>query len=181
METQLPEKYRGRSTKCQGSLRILITGPESTGKTTISKQLSTRLHLPLVPEYARTYLEEQGPNYNLDTILIIARGHKKRMLANQSGSCISDTYMINLAVWTQDKFGVVPPLIEECISDMFFDHIFLMYPDTPWTQDGLREDPNRRIALFDEFKSMLEKYNRPYRVIRGLGEHRLENILEHLA
>lgn len=161
-------------------MRILITGPECTGKTTISKQLSTRLHLPWVPEYARTYLEEQGPDYDLDTILMIAREHRK-LLATQSGSCILDTYMINLAVWTQDKFAVVPPFIEECISDMLFDHIFLMYPDTPWIQDGLREDPNSRIALFEEFKVMLEKYNRSYHVISGLGEQRLENMLEHLV
>lgn len=163
-------------------MRILITGPESSGKSTMAAALSTELDIPFIPEFARTYLEKNGPGYTLDSIITIAVQHHKIVESQPlDSSFILDTYMYNLAIWAQDKFGHIPEIVKEVIDNADpLDFIFIMYPDTPWTADGLREDADRRVELFDKFKDLLDSFNTTYHVITGVGQSRLENILHHL-
>ncbi len=164
-------------------MRILITGPESSGKSTIASELSQELDVLIIPEFARTYLQENGPGYTLDSIITIAEEHQRIVNSHPKGSpLILDTYMYNLSIWAMDKYGQVPIVIQTALENLEpFDYIFLMYPDTPWIDDGLREDADRRVELFDSFITLLERYDAPYHIINGVGDSRLQNVLHYFS
>ena len=64
---------------------ITIVGPESSGKTTLARQLAADLGCPWVPEYAREYLDGLGRTYEEDDLQIIARGQLEAILSAGSG------------------------------------------------------------------------------------------------
>ena len=80
--------------------KIVILGPESTGKSTLCEQLALHFNTLSCPEYARQFLSENGLKYNYDSLLTIAKGqltledqfteqaiqNKKNLLFNISSS-----------------------------------------------------------------------------------------------
>jgi len=98
--------------------RIVLTGPESTGKSAITAYLAERLRLPHAKEYARTYLERYGSSYNYDLLLELSRHHKlyqEDHIAESAPLGILDTDMINYKIWCEVAFGRCHP---EIISAM---------------------------------------------------------------
>ena len=163
-------------------MRILITGPECTGKSTLARQLSEKLSLPWFPEYARTYLEQNGPNYNQDDILKIAKAHfhlVETFSADQP--LILDTYLLNLKIWTEYKYLQTEPWVDQRLLAMTPpDYVFLLSPDLPWKQDGLRESEGQRTVLFELYSRQLTNLRWNYNVITGVGRARLDAVMENL-
>ncbi len=155
-------------------MKILITGPESSGKTTIAKYLSKRFNAHLIEEYARTYLEKHGAKYDQSDILKIAKAYPPILESVQQNKyVVFDTYFLNLKIWSEEKFNDCHPFILEQLDALKFDAIFLMYPNTPWVKDDFRENPNDRMRLYEIFKSNLEEQSLNYAVIDQLGTERL--------
>jgi len=163
-------------------VRILITGPECSGKSTLAKELSERLVVPWFPEYARTYLEENGSNYTPDDIVTIAREHHRLLNTfPQDQPLILDTYLLNLKLWLQLKYGQSDPWIEDQLSSLKgFTHILLLKPDLPWEQDGMRENPDDRADLFQHYVRELDLQGCGYEIISDSGEERLWMALDCL-
>ena len=161
-------------------MRIAVTGPECTGKSQLSRDLSLYLKLPLVEEYAREYLSDLGTNYQLNDLVKIALEQARRNVNADSGEgVVCDTEMVVLKIWSLDKFSTCPPEIQHYLNAQSFDLYLLTYPDLEWQKDSLRESPSldHRLQLFDRYHGELDQLGRPFRIIRGRGNARLENAL----
>ena len=169
--------------------KIVITGPESTGKTTLSKKLSEYYDVPLVEEFAVKYLTKTGGKYTYRDLLKIAKGQieiENRVLQNSdSGLLISDTDLITIKIWSKVKYGKISRWIMQTIRNRHYDHYLLCYPDIPWEYDPFRENPDDRDWLFGLYEKELKKYGKKYTIIKGSKEIRfktaigiIENILK---
>lgn len=164
-------------------IKIALTGPESTGKSTLGQFLAHHYNGLYIEEYARTYLERGDGTYAYDDILIMAKGQLQSEqnitdLAKKNQLIFADTEWINYKIWLEYKNMVVPNWILEGIEQSDYSLYLLMYPDLPWQEDPLREYPDLRMYFFDWFQSELERFKKPYIIIRGEGKVREENAME---
>ena len=151
-------------------LKIVITGPESSGKTTLATALAVHYQEPLVPEFAREYLDNLGRPYIEDDLLHIAAGQsfsEDKGLASARTMVICDTDMLTLRIWSNVKYGQ----FNKRINPLWFDALPNLYlvcaPDLPWEPDPQREDPDDREMLFDMYITEIERAKVNYAVIKG--------------
>ena len=150
--------------------KIYITGPESTGKTTLAKALAKSLGSAWVPEYARTYLGRLTRPYRKSDLLEIAKAQANWEDGARSGSgqpIVCDTGMLVLKIWSEYKFGDANKWITKRLEQQRPHLHLLCAPDIPWSEDPLRENPVDREALFAEYKKQLDALNFRYKVISG--------------
>lgn len=167
--------------------KIVIIGPESTGKSTLCEDLANHFQCGFVREYARDYLEEFGAKYSYEHVLNMSAGQ-----AQLEDSFISvnrdlhfafiDTNQYVYKVWIEDKFGKVEPQVESLIKFGNYDYYFLCDIDLPWEFDELREDPNETVRqrLFDRYKELLEADGTPFSILKGNREERLSKAIDVL-
>lgn len=158
--------------------KIILTGPESAGKTTLARDLAARYHTAWAPEYARDYLRDLGRPYAEDDLVAIARGQLAREEAyarQSSGLLFCDTSLLVIKVWSDYRYGRTHPWILEQLRERPAQLYLLCRPDLPWEPDPLRENPNDREALFDIYQRELEALSLPYAVVSGKGQERLQN------
>lgn len=158
--------------------KVAIIGPESTGKTSLSRQLAEELGTEWVPEFARSYMESLDRPYVEFDLLEIAKGQlalEKEKCDDASEWLICDTNLVVILIWSQDKFGQIAPALEALFEPEAYETHLLLKPDLPWEYDPMREDPGRLDELFEVYRAFLDERAIPYKVIEGLGEKRLEN------
>lgn len=163
------------------AIKIAVVGPESTGKTELSKQLAEHYQTEWVPEVARTYLENLSRQYNYDDLEKIALQQldAEEKLSKQTGELlICDTNLIVIKVWSDFKFGKTEPWIIEKIREQDYLIHLLMDIDMPWQYDPLREHPHKRQELFDIYVRELKFFNIPFQIISGTGMKRLEHAVK---
>lgn len=158
-------------------LRIAFTGPESSGKTTMSKWLSEHFSFDFVEEYAREHLS-QKTNYNREDLNKIATEQFRRYQA--SGSMAIDTEMLVMKVWFEEKYNYCSDLILELLERQKLDFYFLCKPDIPWEEDPLRENPLDRDRLFMKYEENLIEQGFDYIVLEGTFIERKEMIIDTL-
>lgn len=163
--------------------RIAIVGPESTGKSLLSAQLAAHFAAPWVPEHAREYLTQLDRAYTEADLLSIARGQlalEAEREQQAGGWLFCDTNLLIIKVWSEYKYGRChPEILQRMALDRYALHL-LTDIDLPWEDDPLREHPHRRAELFGIYRSELLRSGRPFAVVRGLGEERLQCALEAL-
>lgn len=161
------------------ALKIVISGPESSGKTTLAQTLSRHFSWPLLAEYARSYLEENGPSYTLEDLKKIAAGQMESeiSMAAKGQSFFCDTDLLTIRIWLDDKFGLHWSFLDAHLEAFPASHYLLLYPDIPWAPDPLREDPGRRVYLFERYLAEIQAIGRPYTLIRGKGPQREEQAV----
>lgn len=167
--------------KTNSIIRIALIGPESTAKSTLSANLANHYKTVLVKEYAREYLSRLKEKYTADDILRIAKEQLKKeqqLLPEANKFIFVDTELILTKVWCEDVFNTCPDWISENIITHQYDLYLLTYPDIPWEEDPLRENPHRRELLFDWYEKELKKINATYRIIKGTGDSRIENCIK---
>ncbi len=160
------------------SKKIAITGPESTGKSTLAKQLAEHYGCLLVEEYAREYIDKLKNPYTQEDILIIAKTQKEieqQKIKETDKLLISDTELIVTKIWSEVKYKECHPWILENIEKQDYDLYLLCDIDLPWQDDPQREHPHLRKQLFDLYKQELENRNLDYKIISGKKEERFEN------
>lgn len=168
--------------------RIVLFGPESTGKTTLAQQLAAHYNTLWVPEYMRTYYEEkwQGkPGKSKKTDLIpIAKGQME--LENELAKAAEkflfcDTNLLEIKVYAEAYFnGFCPPEIATFALQNAYELYFLTYIDTPWEADGLRDKPMEREVMFGLFEKALIEAEKPYVILKGNQDKRLQKAIEVL-
>ncbi len=158
-------------------LKIIITGPESSGKTTLCKALSKHFNLPFSNEYAREYLDELSRDYNQDDLLNIAKGQ----LQAENGIQLLDTDLITLKIWSEYKYGSCDKWILNQVEKQKSEKRFylLCKPDINWEADPQRENPNDREELFEIYKKETEIFGHDYFVVEG--ENRTENSISKIS
>ena len=162
-------------------IRIAITGPESTGKSDLAKNLAEHYRTVWVPEYAREYLDKLNREYNYEDILLIAKGQVKAetgMLEKANRFLFADTEMIVLKIWCEVKYGKCHPWILNQLAKQNYDLYLLTDIDLPWQPDPLREHPDKRRELFNLYLDEMKKRNLPFEIVSGFGDQRLANAIE---
>ena len=167
-------------------VKVVLFGPESTGKTTLSRQLARHYNTVWAPEYAREYLQDKWNNERKtceeSDLIPIAVGQMdlENSLAKKADKLlICDTDLLETKVYSEEYYGgFVDPLLNEFATKNTYDIYFLTYIDTPWEEDDLRDRPEQREEMFNAFKNALEKYNRPYVLLKGDKETRLKKATQ---
>ncbi|MFW5792908.1 MAG: AAA family ATPase [Bacteroidota bacterium] len=166
--------------------KIAITGPESTGKSTLTKSLAGYYNSKFVKEFARDYLYHLERDYNSDDLLFIAKNQLKsenQVLCGNDKFLFVDTELINIKIWSLHKYGFCDSWILDNIKKQDYSLYLVCDVDIPWTFDTLRENPDRREYFRNWFIRELEYYGFPYKIISGNESERLEkaiNYIEHI-
>ena len=161
------------------SVVIAFTGPESSGKSTLSKKIAEDFDAFYSPEYAREYLEERNGEYSYEDLEVIAKEQSKRWFSGilqAAPLMILDTELTTIKIWSEVRFGKTSEWLEEHYLNQNIDLYVLCKPDLKWQDDPLRESPSieEREDLFRLYKNELEELNRPYAIVSGEGDQRLE-------
>ncbi|MCL5246732.1 ATP-binding protein [Cellulophaga sp. 20_2_10] len=174
----MEKKYRQESTDI---VKVVLFGPESTGKTTLSEQLARHYHSVWVPEYAREYLQDKWNNERKTCepkdLLPIAEGQMRieNALAKKATDVlICDTDLLETKVYSEAYYiGSCDPVLEKYALKNTYDLYFLTYIDVPWEADDLRDKPGEREEMFKFFEQTLVKYNRNFITLKGGKAERL--------
>ncbi|MCD8417243.1 ATP-binding protein [Tenacibaculum finnmarkense genomovar finnmarkense] len=166
-------------------VKVVLFGPESTGKTTLSGQLARHYNTVWTPEFAREYLQDKWNNERKiceqKDIIPIAEGQIK--LENELSKkadkvLICDTDLLETKVYSEEYYGgFVDANLDEAAIKNTYDIYFLTYIDTPWEADDLRDKPGERLEMFTAFENTLIKYKRPYVLLKGDKETRLKKAV----
>ena len=170
--------------------KIVVIGPESTGKSTLCEQLAAHYKTGWVKEYAREYLLKNGTDYSYEDLLTIAKGQtqaEETVLANiqysifniQSPTVFIDTDMYVMKVWCEYVFGRCHHWILNRIVERKYDLYLLCHPDLPWVKDELREYPDQetREKLFHYYKDLMVNQDVPWVDISGDYDVRLKKAI----
>lgn len=176
--------------------KIVIIGPESTGKSTLCSQLAAHYKTLWCPEFARQYLLDNGTNYSFEDLATIAKGqleleknyelritnseqqNNKPPIPN-SQFLFLDTDMYVMKVWCEFVFGKCHQFILDEIQTRKYDLYLLSNIDLPWVKDELREYPDEkpRQELFAIYQDILKNQTTPWQIISGTNEERLQNAV----
>ena len=155
---------------------FVLTGPESSGKTTLVDALARHFDVPSVSEIARQYLS--SPSYNASDLLAIARAQRRAERHVSSGLAFADTDLQTLYLWWQEKYGPAPLSLTRAYARQTPRYYLLCAPDLAWAPDPLRENPLDRDRLFDLYQADLDRRGLPYETITGLADKRLQRAVE---
>ncbi len=167
-------------------IKVVLFGPESTGKTTLSQQLATHYKTTWVPEFSREYLQKKWDKEHKicepKDIIPIAVGqmnleNEKSKQANKLLIC--DTNLLETKVYSEVYYnGFVPEKIKEAVQQNHYDIYLLTYVDTPWTPDDLRDKPNEREEMFNAFEKTLIDNHKNYVILKGNKKKRFKKATE---
>ncbi|MCM4166789.1 Trifunctional NAD biosynthesis/regulator protein NadR [Arenibacter antarcticus] len=181
----MEEKFKQKPSNV---VKVVLFGPESTGKTTLSEQLARYYNSVWVPEYAREYLQDKWNNERKtcehQDLLPIAEGQMKlenELAQKATDVLICDTDLLETMVYSEAYYlGYCDPILEKYALKNTYDLYFLTYIDIPWEKDDLRDKPNEREQMFLYFKETLERHNRNFVILKGDKKTRLETAVKYI-
>ena len=163
-------------------MKIVLTGPECSGKTTLATHLAEHYGVSIAPEPAREHLQPEQVYQPSDLLQLAVT--QCRLEINASPKLqVLDTDLQNIYLWWQEKFGPAPTTLQRCYADYSSqrDRIYLLCrPDIPWEFDPLRENPRDRDRLYQLYRDDLTARKLTYEVIEGQAGRRLDCALDFL-
>ena len=166
------------------ALRVCIFGPESTGKSTLAQNLADHFETIAVPEYARTYLEEQNGELAYNDLPMIARGQiasEDALIPHCNRVLITDTDVLATTVWSQFLYGKCDPWIEEVANARPADLYLLTDVDVPCVDDAVRYLPENRSDFLAECEQALTTRGRRFVRLSGTWEARMERAVDAVS
>ena len=161
-------------------LKIAFTGPESSGKTTLSKRIAEILNGEWHEEYAREYLANLNRAYNQEDLIEIALKQNEKRVNCNSRFQIYDTEMLVIKIWNDFKFKKENQQINDLLDQQKIDHYFLCKPDIPYEYDPLRENPYNREELFEIYHNELISTNKAFTVLEGTFDEKIDVVLRQI-
>ncbi|CAM3903451.1 DUF4301 domain-containing protein [Flavobacterium sinopsychrotolerans] len=180
----MEENLRQLSNGATKIIKIALFGPESTGKTTLARELAEYYKTEWVPEFARDYLQEKwDANQQIctvDDMLPIAYGQTKlenesALIANKYLFC--DTNLLVTKVFSEVYYDYCDPLLDQAAREHEYDLFFLTDIDVPWERDDLRDKAEGRESVFAVFKQSLIDNNKPFITLSGDKDLRLKKAI----
>ena len=178
----MEEAYKQKPTNL---VKVVLFGPESTGKTTLAQELAKHYNTEWVPEYAREYLQmkwdEEKKVCELTDLLPIAQGQMRleNSLSEKADQLlVCDTDLLETKVYSEIYFNdYCDPLLERFAIENSYDLYLLTDIDIPWEKDDLRDKPFERETIFEKFKDTLEVYKRNFVILKGDRDQRLHQAI----
>ncbi len=175
-------------------ITVAVLGAESTGKTTLCRDLAAHFDSLWVSEYMRTYLQAKWDDEQLtctwDDLLPIAQGQialenklakQVTQTSNENRYLFCDTSLFELMVYSHWYYGNCPAALEQAALAHHYDLIVLTEVDIPWVADDLRDSPYQRDEISAYFASQLSKHQKPFVRISGDRKERVRQVIAQLA
>lgn len=167
-------------------VKVVLFGPESSGKTTLSQRLARYYNTVWVPEFARDYLQQKWNNKRKtcekEDFIPIAIGQmalENKLAEKADKILICDTDLLETKVYSEEFYdGFVDEILERAAIENSYDLYLLTYIDTPWEKDDLRDRPEQRLEMFTAFENALIQNKRPYILLKGDKKTRLFTATE---
>ncbi len=161
-------------------VRIVLTGSECTGKSTLAKALADHYGVGFVPEYLREYFEQAGGTLTIEDAVPIAKGQLAgENVLEKCGTSplICDTNALSSVVYSRYYYGACPAWIEEILEQRTYHHYLLCHIDVPWQADGQRDRPELREDMQTMFEKELQRRSLPYTPLSSSHEQRLAKAI----
>ena len=182
----MEEKFIQTRNQSLKLIKVVLYGPESTGKTTLASQLAAHYNTQWAPEFMREYLEQKWAGekqvVTKADLIPIAKGqmeNERKAAEKAPNLLICDTNLLELKVYSEYYFeGYCPEFIQKEASKNNSDIYLLTYIDTPWEADILRDRPNNRMEMFRIFEAELIQHNFHYQILKGHKKERFDKAVE---
>ena len=169
-------------------IKIVLFGPESTGKTTLASQLAAHYNTKWVPEFAREYLQQKWDREQKtcepEDLLPIAVGQmalENQMSKTTDKILICDTDLLETKVYSEAYYlGYCDPLLEKYALENTYDLYLLTGIDVPWQKDDLRDKPNERVRMYNYFRDTLKEFRRNFITLKGNEIQRFNKAVKHI-
>ena len=156
-------------------IKVVINGPESTGKTTLTKQLAEYFNTEYVPEFARDYLQEKWDSKkevcSKEDLLVIVKEQvnlENKLSSKANKILFLDTNIITTINWSITHFdGYCDPWIIKQTEFLKYHHYLITNIDIPWVKDDLRDSPNERDSMFSSLINQHDIRGLKYSIISG--------------
>ena len=161
-------------------LRIALIGPESTGKSTLCRDLAENFNTVFVPEFAREYMSKLKKKYTEEDVIHCIREQfnlETTLIKSAKHFIFCDTESIMAKIWMEDVYKYCPDWVINLIEENPYDLYLLTNNDLPYEHDPVRENPLRRDYFFRCYERELKTRKLPYAVISGMGSERLTNAI----
>lgn len=176
-----------KQASADGLIRIVLYGPESTGKTTLARQLAEHFQTNWAPEFAREYLQRKWDEHQqictVDDMMPIAYGQNKLEAQAINGAqrfVFSDTNLLVTRVFSEMYYGYCDPMLEKASRKHQYDLFLLTDIDVPWQADDLRDRPNQRQEMMAAFRKALHDHKKPYVLLSGNQQERFDKAIRIL-
>lgn len=169
-----------------GLIKIVIFGPECTGKTTLSRQLAAHYETVWTPEFLREFAQNKWDNEQKvcepDDIIHIAQGQirlENEASNNANRLLICDTDLLETKVYAEAYFeGFKLSELNQAITHNHYELYLLTGIDIPWQADDLRDRPMQRTQMLADFESALIAHHKPYVSLTGDKPTRLKKAID---
>ncbi len=164
--------------------KVVIIGPESTGKTELAQKLALHYKALWIPEYAREYISQLDRKYTYEDVEHIARRQiqLEEEYSGRAGDILFfDTDLIISKVWFDVVYKRCPAFIPSFLQKAVYHVYLLCKPDIPWVYDPVRENPHLRWFLFEAYRTEILRYHFRYEVIEGFGDDRFNHALQAVS
>lgn len=168
-------------------IKVVLFGPESTGKSTLAEQLATYYETFWVPEFSRSYAKEkleEGKTLMREDVLPIAYGQieiENRLSKLSNKLLICDTDLLETKVYSEMYYdGFCPKILKEFALKNTYDLYLLTNIDIPWEADEIRDRPNQREDMFQAFQDSLIEYKKPYFQLNGTMKERFDLAINQI-
>ena len=158
--------------------KVVVTGPESAGKTSIARGLAEHFNTLWIPEYAREYITGLDRPYSYQDVVHIAReqlDREREYLERASHILFYDTHLIVTKVWFDVVYKGCPGWLHKAIKKYKPDLFLVCNTDLPWVPDPVRENGGKmREVLMEMYIKEINAIGVPFELVYGYGEERLD-------
>lgn len=162
-------------------IRIAVTGPESTGKSSLTEKIAQHYNTVYVTEYAREYIEKLDHPYTYQDVECIALCQmeiENTVLKNANRLLVADTELLVIKIWMEHKYHRIPDWLEKKILEREYDLYLLCDIDIPWENDPQREHPDLRSYFLDLYEKELKRRGFNYILISGKHDQRFQEAIK---